>query len=127
MKPCLDNFRWTQSSNWKRWYVHEEAVKEQQVALKQDKDGEGSVRTEIDRKPNKPTIKTALGADTGFMLGGGGILGAGCSFLASKAELSKPTVLALYNPESETKLSSDASSYGCAMCLMTYMCVSYVP
>ena len=41
----------------------EEAVKEQQVALKQDKDGEGSVRAEISRmkvsKPKESTIKQA--------------------------------------------------------------------
>ncbi|KAL5505300.1 hypothetical protein EMCRGX_G006710 [Ephydatia muelleri] len=44
--------------------VHqEEAVKEQQVALKQNKDGEGSVRAEIGRmkisKPKEPTSKQA--------------------------------------------------------------------
>ena len=40
------------------------------------------------------------------------------SFLAAKAELSKPTVLALYNPESKTKFSSDALSYGLGAVLL---------
>ena len=46
-----------------RMVRQEEAVKEQQVALKQDKDGEGSVRAEIGwmkiRKPKEPTSKQA--------------------------------------------------------------------
>ena len=35
-----------------------------------------------------------------------------------KSELSKPTILALYNPDAETKISADASSYGLGAVLM---------
>jgi len=35
-----------------------------------------------------------------------------------KKELTKPTVLALYNPEAPTKVCADASSYGLGVVLM---------
>ena len=40
------------------------------------------------------------------------------AFAQIKAELSKPTVLALYNSQAETKVSADASSYGLGAVLL---------
>ncbi|KAL5516836.1 hypothetical protein EMCRGX_G002260 [Ephydatia muelleri] len=40
------------------------------------------------------------------------------SFKTAKAELTKPTIFSLYDPGAETKLSSDASSYGLGAVLL---------
>ena len=40
------------------------------------------------------------------------------SFKTAKAELTKPTIISLYDPGAETKLSSDASSYGLGAVLL---------
>ena len=40
------------------------------------------------------------------------------TFARIKAELSKPTVLALYNPTVESKISTDSSSYGLGAVLL---------
>ena len=40
------------------------------------------------------------------------------AFAKVKEELAKPTVLALYDPAAETKISADASSYGLGAVLM---------
>jgi len=40
------------------------------------------------------------------------------AFTNVKKELTKPTVLALYNPEVPTKVCADASSYGLGSILM---------
>ena len=40
------------------------------------------------------------------------------AFVQIKDELSKPTVLALYNPQASTKISADASSYGLGAVLL---------
>ena len=40
------------------------------------------------------------------------------SFTEIKQELTKPTVLALYNPQAETKGSANASSFGLGGCVV---------
>ena len=40
------------------------------------------------------------------------------AFERLKEELTKPTVLAIYNPEAPTKISADASAYGIGAVLM---------
>ena len=49
------------------------------------------------------------------------------AFLKTKEELSKPTVLALYDAQRETKVSADASSYGLGAVLLQKTCNGWQP
>ena len=49
------------------------------------------------------------------------------AFLAVKSELSKPSVLVLYDPEAPTKVSADASSYGLGAVLLQYKKAQWKP
>ena len=49
------------------------------------------------------------------------------AFTQVKAELTKPTVLALYNPKAATKIAADASSYGLGAVLLQEQANSWKP